>query len=158
MRLLELKVLSAKPLFWWVILPLAIIVYTAAWLTPATWWYQPVSLMVGDVLEGGDPIISVKRNIKRSFQGQYTASVWRDPSDGHVACAGSDTIRYKGGLFGPHDAPLTQWADDPWCGNLEPGRYHLETCWTVLRPFYGIVPGKTVCAVSNIWTVFPRGG
>lgn len=146
-------------LVWWiVVLPLAIAAYAAAGMVPATWWYEPISLRVDDVTEGEVPIINVQRDIKRSFDGLYTASVWTDPPDGHVACAGSDTLRYKGGLYEPHDAPLTQWTDDPWCGLLPPGRYYVETCWTVLRPFGGIVPGKTVCAVSNIFTVHPREG
>lgn len=157
MRLLELKVLSAKPLFWWVILPLAIIVYTAAWLTPATWWYQPISLGISDVDQGGDPVVSIKRSIKRSFDGRYNVNVWsKVPQLGHVSCAGSDELRYRGGMFEPHEDNLTHWADDPWCSKLQPGQYYAEACWTVLRPFAGIVPDKTVCAISNLFTVHPR--
>lgn len=150
--------LSRQAVFWWVILPLALILYTAAWLTPARWWYQPISVQIADALEGDDPVVSINRTIKRDFDGRYTVSIWRDPPDGHVACAGSDTLRYRGGLYEPHDAPLTQWADDPWCQRLALGRYYAEACWTVLRPFWGIVPDKTICAMSNIFTVNPREG
>lgn len=147
-----------KALFWWGLLPMALALYTAAWLTPPTWWYQPVSIQIGDAAEGEDPVVSINRKIKRDFNGRYSVSVWRDPPDGHVACAGSDTLHYRGGLYEPHESPLTQWADDPWCARKQPGRYYAEACWTVLRPWWGIVPDKTVCAVSNIFTIHPREG
>lgn len=144
---------NKKVIFWWLVLPVAIVLYTAAWLVPATWWYQPISVVISDVRVGQDPTVSIKRSIKRGFDGQYTVSIWRDPSDGHVACSGSDSLRYRGGLFAPHESPLTQWANDDWCAKLPPGNYYAEGCWTVLRPFYGIVPAKTVCVMSNLFTV-----
>lgn len=146
-----------KPLMWWGVFPLLLIIYTGIWLTPATWWYKPVSIRVHDAFVGEDPVVSINRQIKRGFDGRYTVSVWMDPPDGHVACAGSDTLRYKGGLYVPHDAPLTQWADDPWCSKLKPGKYYVEACWTILRPFKGIVPGKTVCITSNLFEIKNRG-
>lgn len=148
--------LRFRAIFWWAIFPIALVAYTTAWLVPARWWYQPIQVYIADVALGDDPIVSIKRNIKRSFDGRYTVSVWRDPADGHVACAGSDTLRYKGGLYQPHDAPLTQWADDTWCQRLPEGKYYAEACWTVLRPFKGIVPDKTVCTVSNVFSVTAR--
>lgn len=150
--------LSHKGMFWWVLLPLAIALYTAAWLTPARWWYQPGSVVIADTPQGQDPVVSINRTIKRDFDGRYTVSIWKDPPDGHVACAGSDSLRYRGGLYAPHEAPLTQWADDPWCARLAPGRYYAEACWTILRPWWGIVPDKTICITSNIFTVHPREG
>lgn len=142
-----------RAIFWWLVIPLVLAAYTSAWLVPARWWYQPLHVEIADVVHGQDPVVSIKRQIKRSFDGRYTVSVWRDPSDGHVACAGSDTLRYKGGLFQPHDAPLTQWADDAWCQRLPVGKYFAEACWTVLRPFKGIVPDKTICTTSNVFSV-----
>ena len=101
-------------------------------------------------------LVSINRTIRRSFDGRYSVSIWKDPPDGHVACAGSDTLRYRGGLFEPHEAPLTQWADDPWCARIPEGRYYAEVCWTILRPFFGIVPDKTICTTSNMFSVLPR--
>lgn len=152
------KAPTMRALFWWLILPLAIVLYTAAWLTPARVWYEPGSIQIADAYEGEDPVVSINRTIRRSFDGRYTVSLWRDPPDGHVACAGSDTLRYRGGLYEPHEAPLTQWADDEWCARLPEGKYYAEVCWTVLRPFFGIVPDKTVCATTNIFSVKPREG
>lgn len=142
-----------RKVFWWVVLPLALAAYTAAWLTPATWWYQPGRIVIRDTALGGDPVVEIQRTIRRSFDGRYTVSIWRNPPDGHVSCAGSDTLRYKGGLYGPHEAPLSQWASDPWCTRLPVGSYYAEACWTVLRPFRGIVPGKTVCTTTPLFHV-----
>lgn len=142
--------------FWWIVMPLAIILYTVAWLSPARHWYEPGSIQISDAHMGEDPVVSINRTIRRSFDGRYSVSIWKDPPDGHVACAGSDTLRYRGGLFEPHEAPLTQWADDAWCAKLPEGRYYAEVCWTVLRPFFGIVPDKTICATSNMFSILPR--
>lgn len=149
--------LSRKAVFWWFILPISIVLYTAAWLTPPSWWYQPLGIRIDDTTVGNDPVVSINRAIHRDFDGQYSVSVWRDPSDGHVACAGSDTLHYRGGLYKPHQAPLTQWADDPWCARLPPGHYYAEACWTILRPFWGIIPAKTTCRMSNIFEVTENG-
>lgn len=146
-----------RKVLWWVVLPVALAAYTAAWLTPASWWYQPGRIVIQDAVQGGDPVVEIQRTIHRSFDGRYTVSVWRDPPDGHVACAGSDTLRYKGGLYQPHQAPLTQWVDDPWCSKLPVGTYYAEACWTVLRPFLGIVPGKTTCTTTPFFRVTPEG-
>lgn len=147
---------KARLVFWWVLLPLAIVFYTVAWLAPARHWYEPGSIQIADAQLGGDPVVSINRTIRRSFDGRYTVSIWKDPPDGHVACAGSDTLRYRGGLYEPHEAPLTQWADDEWCARLPEGRYYAEACWTVLRPFWGIVPDKTICTTSNMFSILPR--
>ena len=147
-----------KVVLWTLVLPLAMVAYVAAWLTPATWWYQPVAISIADAPLGGDPRVEINRVIKRGFDGRYTVSIWREPSDGHIACAGSDALRYKGGLYKPHHAPLTQWADDEWCARLPEGRYYAEACWTVLRPFRGIVPDKTTCRMSNIFAILPADG
>ena len=147
-----------KALFWWVILPLALIFYTAAWLTPATYWYQPRSIYISDAVVGSDPIVSINRTIKRNFHGRYEVSVWQEPSDGHFSCAGQDELRYKAGLFKPHESPLTQWVDDPWCKNLPEGRFYAEACWTIIRPFWFIVPDKQICATSNLFTIVSKEG
>lgn len=142
-----------RAVWWWLMLPLLIIAYTAAWLVPATWWYQPGTIIIADTPGGSDPVVSADRQIRRSFDGLNAVSIWRVPPDGHVACAGSDTLRYKGGLYHPHTAPLTQWADDPWCARLDPGEYYAEACWTVLRPFGGLLPAKTTCINSPVFRV-----
>lgn len=144
--------------FWWILLPMSIVLYSIGWLIPAQYWYEPGRIQISSVRQAEDPVVSINRTIHYSFDGLYTVSIWRDPPDGHVACAGSDTLRYRGGLYEPHEAPLTQWADDEWCARLPVGRYYAEVCWTVLRPFLGIVPDKTICTTSNIFSVLPRDG
>lgn len=147
---------KTRVIFWWVVMPLAISLYLVGWGMPARYWYEPTEIQISDARAGEEPVVSINRTIKHSFDGRYAVSIWRDPPDGHVACAGSDTLRYRGGLYEPHEAPLTQWADDAWCGRLPTGDYYAEVCWTVLRPFWGIVPDKTICTTSNIFTILPR--
>lgn len=147
---------SMKGIFWFVVFPLLLLLYTFAWWTPARWWYEPGVILISDTEVGKDPIVSITRTIHKSFDGRYTVSIWKDPPDGHVSCAGSDHLRYRGGLFEPHQAPLTQWADDPWCGKLPVGKYYAEVCWTIIRPYWGIIPDKTICTTSNMFSIFPK--
>ena len=150
--------MTLKSIMWIFVLPLFLIAYTAAWLTPATWWYEPGQIVIADAHVGEDPVVSINRTIHRSFDGRYTVSIWKDPPDGHMTCGGSDYLRYRGGLFEPHESPLTKWADDEWCGRLPAGKYYAEVCWTVLRPFFGIIPDKTVCTTSNMFSITNRDG
>lgn len=147
-----------RAILWWIVLPLVLGLYTTAWLLPATWWYEPKSVIIRSDAQGTDLAVSIDRQIKSTFDGRYMVSVWGVPPDGHVACAGSDYLRYKGGLYQPHTMPLSHWADDPWCAKLPPGDYYAEACWTVLRPFLGIVPAKTVCINSNVFRIIAREG
>lgn len=143
---------------WWVlILPLLIGLYAyAVWGVKAERWYQPEVVFIEDTTQGGDPLVKINRSIFHDFDGQYSVGIWRVPPEGHMHCGGSDTLRYNGGLYQPHTANLTQWADDPWCGRLPPGNYFAEACWTILRPFGGLVPAKTTCVTSNIFKVMER--
>jgi len=147
---------SIRVIMWFFVFPIALVLYTAAWLVPATWWYEPGRISISDAQVGEEPIVSITRTIHRSFDGMYSVSIWKDPPDGHMTCGGSDNLRYRGGLFEPHEAPITQWADDEWCGRLPVGKYYAEVCWTVIRPFGGLLPDKVVCTTSNMFSIFPR--
>lgn len=145
-------------MLWSAFVPLAVIALIAAWAVPPTWWYVPNTIQIANAQEGDDPTVSLTRIIKRPFYGEYSVSVWRAPpeEDGHVACAGSDRLHYRGGLFRPHEDQLAHWASDPYCARLKPGSYYAQACWTILRPFGGIVPAKTVCAASNTFSINGR--
>lgn len=145
-----------RNVFCWSVIALSVAAYAfAGWGVSAAYWYHPVLVQIDDVDAGGDPLVKISREIHRDFRGEYTVSVWRQPSDGHVTCAGSDRISYRGGLYQPHQDLLSHWADDPECARLRPGNYFAQACWTILRPFGGLVPEKTTCIMSNVFAVRP---
>lgn len=138
----------------WLAILFALVAYAlAGWAVPATFWYHPVLVQIENAEAGTDPVVKISREIKRDFAGEYTVSVWGQPGDGHVSCAGSDRLRYRGGLYEPHQDVLSHWADDPQCARLPPGDYYAQACWTILAPFGGIVPAKSICAVSNVFSI-----
>ena len=139
---------------WWIALP-ALAVYMAAVAAPARWWFDPVSVVIGDAPAGSAPMVTVNRTTRSlppwPFLARYSVDVRLVGHAGAPACNGSGEVRYLPGLTEPASMDLVQWADDnPRCGRLTAGEYFAETCWTIINPlFLFIVPPKTVCAVSN---------
>lgn len=136
----------------------ALVAYTAAWLTPATWWFEPLTLTVSQREPGGPAIVAMGRLSKRAFDGAYTTAVFAVGPDAPPVCGRGETRRYKGGLSAPYEMPLAEWANDARCAALPPGSYYAHGCWTVLRPWWGLVPDKTACIVSPIFEILPREG
>lgn len=129
----------------WILGP-ALAVYTAAWLAPATLWFQSRAITVSDSVVGQVATVTEDRSIRWSFYGEFTASVRRVSDDVATACSGSGSRHYIGGQDGYRTSDLIDWADNnPACAWIPPGTYYLDTCWTVLHPLLGIIPAKTAC-------------
>lgn len=139
---------------WWVFWP-ALWFYLVLWAMPARVWFDSHSIAVSDAIAGAAPTVVEDRTIRFSFLGEYTATT-RDVLTNEVSggCAGSGRVRYRGWLSGVQTMSLVEWTDgNAACAALAPGAYYTETCRTVLYPLWGILPAKTTCATSNIFTV-----
>ena len=139
---------------WWVFFPL-LGLYLVLWALPASVWFDSRSINVSDATEGAAPTVVENRAILFSFLGEY-ATTTRNVLTNEVAggCTGADRLRYRGGLDGVQTRSLVEWTDGKVaCASLAPGTYYTETCRTVLYPLWGILPRKTTCATSNIFTV-----
>jgi hypothetical protein len=138
---------------WWILGP-ALVVYTAAWLAPATLWFESRSITVRDSVVGQAATVTEDRKICCDFYGEFAATVRRVDDDVATACSGSGQRRYIGGQDGFRVTNLIDWADNnPSCAWIPAGTYYLDTCRTVLRPLLGIIPAKTACWRSGPFTV-----
>ena len=139
---------------WWVFWP-ALGLNLAMGALPARVWFDSHSIAISDAVQGSAPTVVEDRTIRFSFFGEYIATT-REALTNKVAsgCAGSGRVRYRGGLSGVYTMSLVEWTDGKeGSARLEPGAYYTETCRTVLYPLWGILPRKTTCATSNIFTV-----
>lgn len=139
---------------WWVFWPI-FLTYVGLWAMPGEMWFKTRSLNVGNAVSGDSPIVIEDREIRWSFKGRYSTET-RDAKTNDIAggCQGSGDVSYKGGLSGPKTYNLVDHTDGKTaCRFLTPGAYYTEVCRTILRPLYGILPAKTSCATSNIFTV-----
>lgn len=132
-----------------VAITLAALAYALMALTPATFWIDPIEIHVRDSPYGEQPTTLVYvRRISRPFNGHYQVAV-RSLADGRVACESSGNLPYRA-TEGKVVFRLDAWApNDPRCQVLPPGDYMMDTCWTIVGPFAGLVPDKTKCVVSN---------
>lgn len=138
---------------WWILGP-ALVVYTAAWLAPATLWFDSRAITVSDSVVGRAATVTEDRMIRWTFYGEFTAAVRRVDDDVATACNGSGQRRYIGGQDGFRTSDLIDWTDNnPACAWIPPGTYYLDTCRTVLRAAGGIIPAKTACWRSEPFTI-----
>lgn len=127
--------------------------YIILWALPATWWFEPQSLIVAEVEPGQDLQVALTRTVHRTFQGSYTADV-RSVDTGLHACGLGGAHRYRAGLDGTYAISLRTLAGgDTECSTLPAGVFFAEVCWTVDTPAWGIVPPKTTCIRSNPFRV-----
>lgn len=137
---------------WWVLGPV-LAVYTAAWLAPASLWFDSRSITVSNTVAGQAAAVTEDRTIRWSFYGEYSAEV-RKVGDDAMICSGSGLVHYRGGQDGFRTSDLVEWTDgNPACARIAPGAYYLDTCRTVLHPLLGIIPAKTACWRSEPFTV-----
>ncbi len=89
------------------------------------------------------------RTIERPFIGLFVVTLRRSPSQQFVCSTGSSKpINYRPAAELPDPLYLWWWFGSK--ANLKPcedegfgpGEYLLETCWTVIPPFWGLVPEK----------------
>lgn len=135
-----------------------LLIWTGLALVPATWfWFQPGPVVVSDSVGGAAPVLGFERTIKRSVQMSYQVTIRKMRSKSPVCDPQRGPFTYRPDAELPDPIDLVWWSGaDVRCWPQEPGTYIAETCWTVVSPFYGLVPPKTVCRESNPFTVHPH--
>ena len=125
--------------FWWLVFPLA---FRLA-VSPAV--YMDVrSIYVADAPVGGDPSVTIDRDIRRNFSGANEATVRLMEADGTIweYCRPGvrDDIAYTAGRQYPGRS-LNWWLGSPPADACEivPGKYKLRIKWTI-NAFFGLVP------------------
>jgi hypothetical protein len=127
-------------------------VVMAAW--PMSYWYDVGSTFIEDSVSGTPPIVLYHGGAVREFTGSYNVILRDAVTEKVVNESPSEPFTYRTGVE-RGEIDLKWWApkfDFP----MAEGRYFIETCWTVHRPFYGFLPNKTACTeASNIFKILP---
>jgi hypothetical protein len=125
--------------FWWLAFPVA---YRLA--VPPSVYMDVRSIYVADAPVGGDPSVTIDRDINRAFTGRNEATVRVMEPDGTIweYCRPGvrDDIAYTAGRQYPGRA-LNWWLGSPPADacDLVPGTYKLRIEWTI-NAFFGLVP------------------
>ncbi len=135
---------------WFVGFPF-LMVYVGLWAMPGSFWFDPGLQVVSRGPDG--MMVAQERVIRWDFLGEYHVII-RHASDLFPVCEGEGgpfTYRQNDGST-PSTMSLEDWAGGR-CGDLPPGRYVMQTTWTVLRPLWGLLPRKFVSVDSDIFEV-----
>jgi hypothetical protein len=121
---------------------------------PVTNWLQVKSIAVHDSEEGQPVVLSVDRTIRQPFIGEWSATVRQSTPEGFVIqCSATGKGHYSPSAVLPKPLTLDWWTMPVRCA-LPPGRYRLETLWTVQPQGY---PEKNLLVTSNFFTIHARG-
>lgn len=134
-----------------------ILLWTALAAVPASWmWFSPGAVIVSDSTTGKPPLIEFDRTIKRNVKMTYQVTIRRMTTKEPVCDPQRGPFTYHHDASLPLPVDLIWWSGaDKRCWPRDPGTYLMETCWTVVRPFWGIVPPNPVCRTSNPFTISP---
>lgn len=138
---------------WWFFVPV-VLVYVGLWALPADLWFHSRAMTVSNSKFGDTPTVLEDRTIRFSFYGRYKTITRNAKTHDTTSCMAEADFPYIGGLDGVRTITLTAWTnDDLDCSNLPPGDYYTQTCRTVLYPVWGLIPPKTMCITSNVFTI-----
>lgn len=138
------------------VVSVAMVVWLIGAMVPASWlWFDPGPVRIADSVDGKAPAVGFTRTIHRDTAIRYSVIV-RELDTHRITCDGDGgPFTYRTGSTLPERIDLRWWAGGE-CWPLPSNTYITETCWTVVRPFLGLVPAKTVCRESNPFTVIAR--
>ena len=110
------------------------------------------SVHIGDTMAGISPVMRVDRTIRTNFTAEWNADVERLMGNSryvHV-CTGSGLGNYAVDNDLPDPLDLDWWTYPNKCAPITPGKYRVETTWTIMLPG-GLT--KEVRVVSNTFNV-----
>ncbi|EEX09637.1 conserved hypothetical protein [Ruegeria lacuscaerulensis ITI-1157] len=137
------------------ILSLILVGWMGLAFVPVNWvWFDPGDVFISDGSRDRVPEITFDRVIKRKVEMTYQVVI-RSLDGNTVVCDPKNgPFPYRPDAKLPEHPDLVWWTGgDERCWPREPGSYIADTCWTVVRPFWGLVPPKTICRRSNVFTV-----
>lgn len=142
-----------EAMWWrWVLVPLAF--YLGAVAAPASWWIEVRSVTAIEAETADRITLEIDREIHRDFVGSYHVTIRTWPRHQFV-CDTEGRINYRANAELPDPVYLWWWLGHPSdldaCrqAGLGVGAYTVETCHTVERPFFGLVPPKDECRTSK---------
>jgi hypothetical protein len=119
-------------------------------LTGTESWYEVQSVVVLDAHVGEVPKMEVTRFVRKPFTAEWVATVRRLTMEGlETVCVGTGKSRYIPESRTPANLTLSWWLDKE-CP-LTPGKYKVDTIWTLDVPGYR--GPREVTSRSNIFTV-----
>lgn len=125
--------------------------YLGLAMVPVSYWYTIGDVVFPEAVEGQPIFMDYSGGARRDFLGSYTV-IGRNFATREIVCdARSGPFMYE--VAAPRPDPLTMawWApSDPRCKSLPAGAYAIETCWTVHRPFLGVVPARVGCTSATL--------
>ncbi len=131
------------------------VIWALAVVTPLSWWgYVPGEVNVADAPEGTAPPMGFEAEIRRDIRMSYQVIARALPGLSVACDASSNPFTYRRATQPPKGFDLAWWAPgDDRCARLPAGEYTLETCWTARELLAGLLPKKTVCRTSNVFTI-----
>lgn len=122
---------------------------------PASFWFAPGATLVESARAGECPRMVFDREIKRPFQADWVVTILRERRDGqgfrtYVTYTGENDYRPENQL--PIDLDLCWWT---WQTSLDlpPGRYRVNTIWTLHLTGGGV---REVRRTSNTFQILPQ--
>lgn len=121
-------------------------------LAPASDWMEVWSVKVYDTRAGVPPVMLVDRRIKQAFDGYWVTDIERKQAEGafEQVCSAHGSAAYTPDNVPPHMLTLDWWTAPVDCTPREPGRYRVDTIWTIELPG-GLT--KTLRRTSNVFNV-----
>lgn len=125
------------------------IVWAAMAMVPADWfWFDPGRVIVADSDGHTPPEVSFTRHIKQDSRMKYQVVI-REVGGSVVCDPASAAFTYRKDATLPDHIDLVWWTGgDKRCWPRQSGTYLMETCWTLVSPFWGLVPPKPICRES----------
>ena len=133
------------------LISLVLVFWLGLVLIPVQWiWFEPKSYFIADAAVDEPPSVEFDRVIKRPVAMTYSVVIRKVGSKYAVCDPVRGPFTYSPDAVLPDDMDLVWWTGgDDRCWPREPGSYFSETCWTVVSPFWGLVPPKTACVQGN---------
>ena len=134
-----------------------LIAWTVLLVWPLSFWYDAGEVYVPNILEGEQLTLIYDGVVKRDVDIKYQV-ITREVDTGLIIDeSSSNTFRYRAGTERPHPITIEWWAPESFKSHkLPPGNYTITTCWTATTLFFGLIPQKTSCSKSNIFTVYNK--
>lgn len=140
-----------KGFAWWIAATALLVVADRFW--PSSWWFEVYSAHVEDARAGTSPQMTVERYIHRPFLATWRVELEREVAPGVfefvTKASGENSYTVESKL---PDPLFMDWWTYPVTWDIAPGRYRIETCWTI-QP--DAVQPRRLCATSNTFTITP---
>ena len=126
------------------------------WLWPMSYWFDVRMVHINDARIGEPIEMLVQRDVRNSFTGMYYVTIhkWMTNGPSGYCRMQGGPWEYKKGAVYPVPLTLLWWTEGSKdCNRPPPGQYQITTRWVKLSD--GLLPEKSVTAVSNIFTITP---